>query len=110
MISGFSKGALVTGSKEYKNIAVAAAEFVLKHLYVNDEATLLRSCYSGKTGAIEQMYSLFLSCQLNLDEKQKNVALMRTKFFSCISKKNNCRNSAICKNKFSKLSSVFTIR
>ena len=55
MISGFAKGALVTGNKEYKDIAVAAANFILMHLYMDGSVQLLRSCYSGKNDSIEQM-------------------------------------------------------
>jgi len=55
MISGFAKGALVTGNKEYEEIALAAAKFILMHLYLDDSVQLLRSCYSGKDDSIEQM-------------------------------------------------------
>ena len=55
MISGYCRGAAVTGNPQYKEIALAAANFIKTHLYLDQSGILLRSCYCGASGNIEQM-------------------------------------------------------
>ncbi|KAK7481023.1 hypothetical protein BaRGS_00027742 [Batillaria attramentaria] len=55
MMSGMARGGQVLGDTELTNRAIKAAEFVQTHLYLSNENTLLRSCYTSLDGGVAQV-------------------------------------------------------
>lgn len=54
MISGYAKAGFVLKDQSYIDRAVKAASFIKKHLYNEEDKTLLRCCYRGDDGEIVQ--------------------------------------------------------
>ncbi|XP_067914007.1 spermatogenesis-associated protein 20 isoform X2 [Heterodontus francisci] len=54
MISGFARAGAVLGEKTYVQRAAQAAGFLREHMYDSSSGRLLRSCYRGDEGAVEQ--------------------------------------------------------
>ncbi|NXC45148.1 SPT20 protein, partial [Penelope pileata] len=54
MISGFAQAGAVLAKQEYVSRAAQAADFLRRHLFDAGSGRLLRSCYRGKAGTVEQ--------------------------------------------------------
>ncbi|XP_076824594.1 spermatogenesis-associated protein 20-like isoform X2 [Clavelina lepadiformis] len=55
MISGFARAACVTDNDDYRQVASTAAHFLKVNLYDESTNLLLRSCYPGQDGSVEQI-------------------------------------------------------
>ena len=54
MISGFAQAGAALAKQEYVSRAAQAAAFLKRHLFDPASGRLLRSCYGGKDGTVEQ--------------------------------------------------------
>lgn len=54
MISGFAKGGFALKDQTYINRAISAANFIKKFLYNENDKSLLRCCYKGGDGQVDQ--------------------------------------------------------
>lgn len=54
MISGFAKGGFALKDQSYINRAIAAANFIKKYLYSEEDNSLLRCCYKGDDNSVTQ--------------------------------------------------------